>query len=520
MVVAREAVSCTSFPSPMRDLTLWEGSDFFLSSDGRWKRKWNEKARTFVASASHFARTTRLLISYSAAVREICRLTLLEVFRTLSRVLETVNWKTHIWLHLCSFCFAFVPDHVQESKLIEKGDEQRKHADSSALASAADAEAEAAAAAITAQAAAEVAVSHLATSATRHIGESREEIAAVKIQTAYRGYQARRKLRTLRGLVRLKRMLDGNAVKSQTTNTLKCMQTLARLQTVIHSRRVRMIEENQALQRHLQRKHGKELENVKISEQWEVSLQSKEKFEANLLNKQDAAIRRERALAYAFTHQSRSTSRSIVPTFTDPSNPQWGWSWLERLTATKPWEKQSTKETKDHASMKSNSCTPSAAWKSRRQQSPTVVYSRTPSAMSRKKSESPRGRRGSIDCDSRSTFSVQSERPRRRSIAGSSIRDDESLVSSFTHPNYMASTVSSRAKSRSPSPACNKVQTPEKGWARTAKRHLSFSSVDYNSSTYAANARRLSGPPDVGISPLKDEAAAGEEQVTTSMSMN
>ncbi|XP_042454839.1 protein IQ-DOMAIN 2-like [Zingiber officinale] len=409
---------------------------------------------------------------------------------------------------------------VQESKLIEKGDEQRKHADSSALASAADAEAEAAAAAITAQAAAEVAVSHLATSATRHIGESREEIAAVKIQTAYRGYQARRKLRTLRGLVRLKRMLDGNAVKSQTTNTLKCMQTLARLQTVIHSRRVRMIEENQALQRHLQRKHGKELENVKISEQWEVSLQSKEKFEANLLNKQDAAIRRERALAYAFTHQSRSTSRSIVPTFTDPSNPQWGWSWLERLTATKPWEKQSTKETKDHASMKSNSCTPSAAWKSRRQQSPTVVYSRTPSAMSRKKSESPRGRRGSIDCDSRSTFSVQSERPRRRSIAGSSIRDDESLVSSFTHPNYMASTVSSRAKSRSPSPACNKVQTPEKGWARTAKRHLSFSSVDYNSSTYAANARRLSGPPDVGISPLKDEAAAGEEQVTTSMSMN
>lgn len=72
---------------------------------------------------------------------------------------------------------------VQESKLIEKGDEQRKHADSAALASAPDAEA----AVIAAQAAAEVA--HLATSATRHTVESREEIAAVKIQTAYRGYQ-------------------------------------------------------------------------------------------------------------------------------------------------------------------------------------------------------------------------------------------------------------------------------------------------------------------------------------------
>ncbi|XP_074559850.1 protein IQ-DOMAIN 3-like [Curcuma longa] len=418
---------------------------------------------------------------------------------------------------------AFIPHccqgnpKVQESKLIEKGDEQRKHADSAALASAPDAEA----AVIAAQAAAEVA--HLATSATRHTVESREEIAAVKIQTAYRGYQARRKLRTLRGLVRLKRMLDGNAVKSQTTNTLKCMQTLARLQALIPSRRVRMIEENQALQRHLQRKHGKELENVKIAEQWEASLQSKEKFESNLWNKQEAAIRRERALAYAFTHQWRSTSRSIVPTFIDPSNPQWGWSWLERRTPAKPWDKQSSKETKGHASMKSISgssiasttkhsleCTPSAAWKSRWQQSPTV---------SRKKSESPRGRRSSIDCDSRSMFSVQSERPRRRSIA--SIGDDESLASSFTLPNYMASTVSSRAKSRSPSPVCNKVQTPEKGSTRRAKRQLSFSSVDcINSSIYAANARRLSGPPEAGISPLKDEAAIGQEQVTASTSMN
>lgn len=72
---------------------------------------------------------------------------------------------------------------VQESKLIEKGDEQRHHAYSVALACAADAEA----ADIATQAAAEVV--HLATSASRHTGESREEISAVKIQTAYRGYQ-------------------------------------------------------------------------------------------------------------------------------------------------------------------------------------------------------------------------------------------------------------------------------------------------------------------------------------------
>lgn len=40
-----------------------------------------------------------------------------------------------------------------------------------------------------------------------------------------------------------------------------------------------------------------------IGENWDDSLQSKEKIEANLLSKHEAAIRRERALAYAFSHQ-------------------------------------------------------------------------------------------------------------------------------------------------------------------------------------------------------------------------
>lgn len=77
--------------------------------------------------------------------------------------------------------------------------------------------------------------------------------------------KARRRLRTLAGLVRLRRVLDGNAVKSQTVNTLQCMQTLARVQTQIRSRRIRMTQENQALQMHLQRKRERELNKVKVS---------------------------------------------------------------------------------------------------------------------------------------------------------------------------------------------------------------------------------------------------------------
>lgn len=77
--------------------------------------------------------------------------------------------------------------------------------------------------------------------------------------------QARRALRALRGLVRLKSLVDGPTVKRQTANTLKCMQTLSRVQSQIHSRRNRMLEENRALQRQLVQKHAKELENLRVN---------------------------------------------------------------------------------------------------------------------------------------------------------------------------------------------------------------------------------------------------------------
>lgn len=72
---------------------------------------------------------------------------------------------------------------IQEVKLIVKEEEESKHAYSVALTSAVALEA----AAFAAQAAAEVI--RLTTSASRHTGESRKEIAVVKIQNAYRRYK-------------------------------------------------------------------------------------------------------------------------------------------------------------------------------------------------------------------------------------------------------------------------------------------------------------------------------------------
>uniref|UniRef100_A0A1D1Y7G8 Protein IQ-DOMAIN 1 n=1 Tax=Anthurium amnicola TaxID=1678845 RepID=A0A1D1Y7G8_9ARAE len=378
---------------------------------------------------------------------------------------------------------------------------------------------------------ASVEVVRLPLNATKFPGKSREEIAAIKIQTAFRGYLARRALRALRGLVRLKSLLDGNAVKRQSATTLRCMQTLSKVQAQIRVRRIRMSEENQALQRQLQLKRERELEALRASmgEEWDDSLQSKEQIEASILSKHEASVRRERAMAYAFSHQWKNSSRSVNPLFTDPNNPHWGWSWLERWMSSRPWETRSVTEKElnnDHASARSATCSVGGEVKKPydrqeitnvdkpspviqksntpgRWQSPSTPPTKASSATGKIKPPIPVGEYGPQEDDSRSLISLQSERIRRHSIAGSSVRDDESLASSPSIPSYMAPTASAKAKSRFQSPASDKLETPERGSFGSVRKRLSFPSGDKINSS-PGGVRRHSGPPKVDLSSVKD----------------
>ena len=78
----------------------------------------------------------------------------------------------------------------------------------------------------------------------------------------YLSIQARRAPRALKGLVRLKSLVQGHSVKRQATSTLRCMQTLSRVQSKIRTRSIKMAEENQALQRQLLL--NQELETLKV----------------------------------------------------------------------------------------------------------------------------------------------------------------------------------------------------------------------------------------------------------------
>lgn len=67
----------------------------------------------------------------------------------------------------------------------------------------------------------------------------------------------------MRGLVRLKTLVRAQSVVRQANTTLQCMQTLARVQSQIRSRRIRLSEENRALQRQLQHRREKEFDKCK-----------------------------------------------------------------------------------------------------------------------------------------------------------------------------------------------------------------------------------------------------------------
>lgn len=203
----------------------------------------------------------------------------------------------------------------------------------------------------------------------------------------------------------------------------------------------------------------------------------------------------------------------------DPNNPSWGWSWLERWMASRPWETRSINDYNDRASIKSTASRAMSIGEVTRsycnRPSPTAQNPRRPQLSSHSPSTPAKAQKqrpcspkesnwGGGDEDTRSVFSMRSEQPyfRRHSMGGSWTRDDESLACTPPVRSYLASTKSTKGKSRFPSPLGHQRNgsASEKDSVLagpTTKKRLSFLGSP-------AGPRRHSGPPKIEIGTAND----------------
>ncbi|XP_060193908.1 protein IQ-DOMAIN 9-like isoform X1 [Lycium barbarum] len=197
----------------------------------------------------------------------------------------------------------------------------------------------------------------------RELGMPIEDRAAIKIQTAFRAYLARKTLRRLKGNTRLQSLTQRPSVKKQASSALNYIRSWNTMQTEIRARRAHMVMEGHLKQKKQenQLKLEAKLQNVEI--EWSGGPQTMEVIVARIHQREEAAMKRERAMAYAFSHQWRANSN---PVFGSGNNEMgkanWGWSWTDRWVAARPWESRvpvhaSPKKVNDKASKTTKSTT-------------------------------------------------------------------------------------------------------------------------------------------------------------------
>ncbi|KAH0981740.1 hypothetical protein GBA52_008917 [Prunus armeniaca] len=249
-----------------------------------------------------------------------------------------------------------------------------------------------------------------------------QESAAVKIQTAFRGYLAKKALRALKGIVKLQAIIRGRAVRRQAMTTLKCLQSIINIQSHACARRFQTIEDASHCDEHNQFQNLRDKiirMDSNSQRRWDGSLISKEEAEALFLSKKEAMLKRERIREYSYTHRkSAESERNKV-------NGRWRY-WLDQWVDT---QLSKSKELEDLD---------------------TVLDSNA------KRKEEFGGKQLRLRNFQRQNIQIEGMDspvfvPRRSSYHRKqcSLGDENSFTSSPVVPTYMAATKSAKAKARS-----------------------------------------------------------------------
>ncbi|CAL9190612.1 unnamed protein product [Musa hybrid cultivar] len=417
---------------------------------------------------------------------------------------------------------------------------EERHAIALAVASAATAEA----AVATAQAAAEVV--RLTRPSASFV---KEHYAAVVIQTAFRGYLARRALRALKGLVKLQALVRGHNVRKQANMTLRCMQALVRAQARVREQRMRLAQESAAAvsrgsnmssfscdtsfwdSKYLQElaeRRSMSRDGSSFADDWDDRPRTMEEIQATLQRRKDAALRRERALSYAFSHKllrsDRSSSRLLdedVDGEVASAGEQRPSRWMDRWIASRS-SFDNRASSRARASVGYRDPIKTLEIDTARPYS----YS-APANPRRQTPPSPqpvplhRGHHHRHQTHSPTTPSPSEMRPLQvRSASPRCGRQDHRSISTAqtptyhpaaSVPNYMAATESAKARLRSQSAPRQRPGTPDRDRASSAKKRLSFPEPEnLRSPSFKSAAARFAGEPRSNVSSSCNDSLVGE----------